>query len=70
MRGTNVHGGLALVINPLEGVVVRLTSVEAVLAEVKVAADLAVVAGTVDRHNLTPSATVGRERERGRGREG
>ena len=63
MRGANVDGRLALIVDSLKSVVVRLALVEAALTEIKVAADLTVVALAFYWGHLTPTATVGgRER--------
>ena len=64
MWRADVHSCLALVIDPLEGVVVGVAFVEALLAEVEIAADLTVVAWAVNGTHLASTATVEtRERE-------
>ena len=58
MRRADVDSRLALVVNSLEDVVVRLALVKTALTEIKVAADLTVVARAVNWKYLTPTATA------------
>ena len=57
-RGAHIHSRLPLVINSLKSVIVSLSSLEALLTEVEVAAHLAVVARAVNGRHLTPTTTV------------